>query len=146
MSSATPTDRLTEALRERGLRVTSQRVVLLEALHGLGRHATAGELARSAGGGLPGLALPTVYAALELFEELGLVRRIQAGGAVLFDPVADGHAHLACRGCGAVVDVDAAVDTGAATRAARLAGARVDAGEVVLRGLCATCAARAPTA
>src|SRR3954470_8616283 len=140
------TDQLTDALRERGLRVTSQRVVLLEALHGLGRHATAEELARSAGERLPGLALPTVYAALELFEDLGLVRRVQAGGAVLFDPVADGHAHLTCRRCGAVVDVDAAVDTGAAMRAARRAGARVDAGEVVLRGLCATCAARAPRA
>ena len=100
MSTAPATDRLTDALRARGLRVTSQRVVLLEALHALGRHATAEELARAAGERLPGLALPTVYAALELFEELGLVRRVQAGGAVLFDPVADGHAHLACRRCG----------------------------------------------
>ena len=120
--------------------------MLLEALHALGRHATAEELARAAGERLPGLALPTVYAALELFEELGLVRRVQAGGAVLFDPVADGHAHLACRRCGAVVDVDAAVDTGGRDARGPPRGRAVDAGEVVLRGLCPTCAARAPRA
>jgi Fe2+ or Zn2+ uptake regulation protein len=137
------TDRLTAALRERGLRVTTQRVVLLQSLLEIGRHATAEEVARAAAARLPGLALPTVYAALDLFEELGLVRRIPAGGAVLFDPVTDGHAHLACRGCGAVVDVGATVDTGAAARAAASTGARVDGGEVVLRGLCPACAATA---
>src|SRR3954462_10588754 len=84
---------LTAALRERGMRVTSQRVVLHRALAGLHRHVTAEEVARVAGQRLPGLALPTVYAALELFdepelvEELGLVRRIQAGAAVVWDPV-----------------------------------------------------------
>src|SRR4051794_21623386 len=100
VSDTTPTalaaaaDRLTAALRERGLRVTTQRVVLFESLLALDRHVTAEEVARAAGARLPGLALPTVYAALDLFEDLGLVRRISAGGAVLFDPVADGHAHL----------------------------------------------------
>jgi Fur family transcriptional regulator, stress-responsive regulator len=144
MPSTTPyADDLTAALRERGLRVTTQRVVLFESLVGLGHHATAEEVARAAAARLPGLALPTVYAALDLFEDLGLVRRIPAGGAVLFDPVTDGHAHLACRACGAVADVPATVDTRAASRAAARTGARVDAAEVVLRGLCASCAASA---
>src|SRR4051812_32463754 len=142
MSADRPhTEPLIAGLRARGLRVTTQRIVLFDALLDLGRHATAEEVARAAGGRLPGLALPTVYAALDLFEELGLVRRVAAGGAVLFDPVTDGHAHLSCRSCGVVVDVPAAVDTGAASRAAGAAGAQVDGAEVVLRGLCATCAA-----
>ena len=67
------------------------------------------------------------------------MRRVQAGGAVLFDPVADGHAHLACRACGAVVDVDAAVDTRAAARAARRAGR----GSTPARSCCAGSALRA---
>src|SRR5919197_3269962 len=98
-----PATVLTAALRERGMRVTSQRVVLFTALNELGRHATAEEVARAAGERLPGLSLPTVYAALELFEELGLVRRVPAGAAVLRDPVAHGPAHLACRARGRVV-------------------------------------------
>jgi len=130
---------LTAALRERGMRVTSQRVVLYRALAELHRHVTAEEVARVAGQRLPGLALPTVYAALELFDELGLVRRIQAGAAVVWDPVADGHAHLVCRECGTVVDVDVAIDATDAVRAVASAGGRVDAAEVVLRGLCERC-------
>ena len=140
-----PADVLTAALRERGMRVTSQRVVLFRALSELGRHATAEEIARAAAERLPGLALPTVYAALELFEGLGLVRRVPTGAAVMWDPVADGHAHLACRACGRVVDVDARVDTAAAIRAVARAGGRVDGAEVVLRGLCERCAAGAET-
>ena len=132
---------LTAALRERGMRVTSQRVVLFRALSELARHATAEEIARAAAERLPGLSLPTVYAALELFEDLGLVRRVPAGAAVVWDPVVDGHAHLACRACGAVVDVHATVDAAAAIRAVARTGGRVDNAEVVLRGLCERCAA-----
>jgi Fe2+ or Zn2+ uptake regulation protein len=142
-STRDPATVLTAALRERGLRVTSQRVVLFSALSELGRHATAEEVARAAAERLPGLSLPTVYAALELFEELALVRRVPAGAAVVWDPVVDGHAHLACRACGRVVDVDARVDAAAAVRAVARAGGRVDNAEVVLRGLCEPCAAGA---
>jgi Fe2+ or Zn2+ uptake regulation protein len=137
-----PARRLTAALRDRGLRATSQRIVLFRVMGELGRHATAEEIARAAAERLPGLALPTVYAALELFEELGLVRRVPAGSAVIWDPVADGHAHLVCRSCGRVVDVDAAVDASAAIRAAAEGGGRVDGAEIVLRGLCERCAGR----
>ena len=142
-STGDPATVLTSTLRERGMRVTSQRVVLFSALNELGRHATAEEVARAAGERLPGLSLPTVYAALELFEELGLVRRVPAGAAVVWDPVVDGHAHLACRACGRVIDVDARVDAAAAVHAVTRAGGRVDNAEVVLRGLCERCAAGA---
>jgi Fe2+ or Zn2+ uptake regulation protein len=132
--------RLAERLRARGRRVTSQRVVLQRALHELGRHASAEEVLRATEDRLPGLSLPTVYATLELFEELGLVRRVAAGaGPVLYDPRTDGHAHFRCRACGAVTDLDARPDATAARRAARRAGHDPEAVEVVVGGLCAAC-------
>jgi Fe2+ or Zn2+ uptake regulation protein len=131
---------LSERLRARGQRVTSQRVVLRRALQELGRHASAEEVLHAAEGRLPGLSLPTVYATLDLLEELGLVRRVAAGaGPVLFDPRTDGHAHFRCRACGAVEDLDAAPDAAAARRAARRAGHAPEAVDVVLSGLCAAC-------
>src|SRR5204862_6778246 len=94
---------LAEALRARGQRVTSQRLILHRALRELDRHATAEELLRSAGDRLPNLSLPTVYATLDLFEEMGIVRRIVGGAAgVLWDPRTDEHQHFACRRCGRV--------------------------------------------
>jgi Fe2+ or Zn2+ uptake regulation protein len=138
--SATPEDRVTAALRAGGHRVTSQRLVLFRVLGELGRHASAEEIARVSASRLPGLSLPTVYATLELFEGLGLVRRVDAGGpAALFDPRTEPHAHFACRRCGAVTDIDAAIDAAPAQAAARAVGAEPEQVELVLRGLCADC-------
>lgn len=94
-----------------------------------------------AGDRLPGLSLPTVYATLDLFEELGIVRRVNAGpGAVLFDPRTDEHPHFRCRACRAVHDLDVALDETPVRAAARRAGHATDAVEVVVSGLCSTCA------
>ena len=141
LSPQTATDeRLTAALRDAGHRVTSQRIVLHRVLAELGRHTTAEELAGVASSRLPGLSLPTVYATLELFEDLGLVRRVSTvGSAALYDPRTDEHQHFLCRRCGAVTDVDAAIDAAALTGPARAAGLAVDGVDVVLRGVCADC-------
>src|SRR4051812_11691689 len=142
MTATTADERLATALRAGGHRVTSQRLVLYRVLGELGRHANAEEIARESATRLPGLSLPTVYATLELFEGLGLVRRVDAGGpAALFDPRTDPHAHFACRRCGAVLDVDADVDAAVAGTAARETGAEPDQVDVVLRGLCGACRA-----
>src|SRR6266403_1088110 len=95
-SPQTATDqRLTAALRDGGHRVTSQRIVLPRVLAELGRHTTAEELASADTARLPGLSLPTVYATLELFEDLGLVRRVSTvGSTALYDPRTDEHQHF----------------------------------------------------
>jgi Fe2+ or Zn2+ uptake regulation protein len=138
--TTTSDQRLEAALRAGGHRVTSQRLVLYRVLSELGRHAHAEEIARASSERLPGLSLPTVYATLELFEGLGLVRRVDAGGpAALYDPRTDAHAHFACRRCGTVTDIEAGIDSTAAEAAARAGGAEPDQVDVVLRGVCAAC-------
>jgi Fe2+ or Zn2+ uptake regulation protein len=138
-----PTPDLATRLRDRGQRVTSQRVVLHEVLRTLDRHVSADEVLRAAAPRLPGLSRPTVYATLELFEGLGLVRRVVTptmGGAVLYDPRTDEHDHLVCRRCGRVADLEGAVDATAALDAAARAGARPERADVVVSGLCRECA------
>src|SRR3954466_2585526 len=142
MTATTADERLATALRAGGHRVTSQRLGLYPLLGEPARPANAEEIARVSSERLPGLSLPTVYATLELFEGLGLVRRVDAGGpAALFDPRTDPHAHFACRRCGRVSDLDAPVDAAAAETAARETGAEPDQVDVVLRGLCGACRA-----
>lgn len=133
-------DALSEQLRGRGQRVTSQRLIVARVLRALGRHATAEEILEATRADLPGIALPTIYATLELFVELGLVRRVGTGvGAVVYDPRLDGHHHLACRGCGRVADVPAPLDGDAAVSAARAHGWQHVAAELVLTGTCPDC-------
>jgi Fe2+ or Zn2+ uptake regulation protein len=134
-------ERLIGKLRERGLRVTSQRVVIHRALCAQTQHMTAEQVLESVSDVLPGTSLPTVYATLELLEELGLVRRLGTGtGAVLFDSRVEPHAHTVCRRCGATADLDGAPSSGRALARARQAGFTPDHAELVIRGLCERCA------
>jgi Fe2+ or Zn2+ uptake regulation protein len=136
-------EQLARRLRERGQRVTPQRVILHRALREIGSHATAEQVLAVASSRLPNLSLPTVYATLDLFEELGIARRVSAGGgAVRYDPRVERHPHFACRRCGRVVDLEAPVDDGPALAAARRAGMHPDDAELVVSGLCADCAER----
>jgi Fe2+ or Zn2+ uptake regulation protein len=121
------------------MRVTPQRVVLHRALHELDRHVTADELLDAVGDRLPNVSLPTIYATLELFEELGMVRRVQRAGTSLFEPRTDVHHHLVCTVCGAIEDVDAELDTSALERAADDRGFARERIEAVVQGRCAAC-------
>lgn len=133
---------LAELLRERGLRATSQRVVMHRLLRERNRHVSAEDLLSEAGKRLPGVSLPTVYATLELFEQLGVVRRVNGGGgAIRWDTRADAHHHMVCSNCGRIEDIETALDLEGARRSAARAGFRPDRAEVVVSGLCADCRA-----
>lgn len=136
----TTDEQLSSALRERGQRVTVQRLLILRALHDLGRHSTAEDVLAAVEETLPGVSLPTIYSALDLFETLGLARRVDPGsGPVLYDPKLDGHSHAVCRKCGKVEDIAVRTDERAALRAARKAGFEPRSAELVVSGLCRSC-------
>jgi Fe2+ or Zn2+ uptake regulation protein len=136
-----PEDALCAALRQRGQRVTPQRLAIARVVRELHTHVTAEQVLTAVSDRLPGVSLPTVYATLELLEELGSVRRVSAGGAaVLYDPRTDAHHHVVCRRCGAVADLEAKLDDAAVITAARDAGFVPDRADTVVHGVCATCA------
>ena len=140
-----PSDsQLEKTLRDRGMRVTPQRVLIHRTLREVDRHVTADEVLAAVSKRLPNASLPTVYSALELFEELGIVRRVAAGsGATLYDPRTDEHQHVVCRSCGRVEDLDVKVETAAALRAARRRGFEPADAELVVSGLCGSCSGSA---
>ena len=126
-------------LREHGYRTTAQRVVIHDAVRSAGRHLTAEQVLSLVGERLPGISLPTVYATLDVLEELGLVRRVHTPSALLFDPRPDDHAHALCRRCGRVEDVDAVADLEGPVAAAARVGYAPDGAEVLVTGLCPDC-------
>jgi Fe2+ or Zn2+ uptake regulation protein len=139
--TATIESSLETALRERGQRVTPQRLMIARVVSDLDRHVTAEVVFDEVSRRMPGVSLPTVYATLELLEAIGLVHRVATDrGAVVFDPRTDQHHHLACRRCGRISDVEAPLEATALLAAARTAGFTPDQAQVVVRGLCADCA------
>ena len=132
---------LSAVLHERGQRVTPQRLVINRALRELDRHVTAEEVMALVADRLPNVSPPTVYAALELFEDLGLVHRIGVrNGAVLYDPRPEPHDHIVCDRCGKVEDIDAGVELDGALFRAGRGGFKARRAEVRINGLCAACA------
>ena len=134
---------LIQLLHARGQRVTPQRLVILRELRRRRRHATAEEIHHAVSEELPGTSIPTVYAALELLVELGLVRRIDTPTAALYDAGVEPHQHAVCRRCGRVQDVDGRLNANGLLRAADAAGFHPESAELIITGLCEECAAKA---
>lgn len=127
-------------LKEQGLKVTVQRLAVLEALTQR-PHATAEEIEMAARGQLGVISRQAVYDALATLTSSGLLRRIEpAGSAARYERrVADNHHHLICRLCGQVVDVDCAVGTVPCLTASDDAGFEIDEAEVTYWGRCPDC-------
>jgi len=142
MSAITEMDeRLVSQLRERGMRVTPQRIVIHRELCGHSQHMTAEQVLGRVSDVLPGTSLPTVYSTLELLEALGLVRRVGTGnGAVMFDSRVEPHAHTVCRRCGAMADLEGTAAPEDALPCAAATGFVPDHAQLVVWGLCPDCA------
>lgn len=129
-----------DLLRQRGVQVTAQRLAVLRAVSGH-PHVTADGAAEIARAEIGAISRQSVYDALGVLVEAGLVRRIQpVGSPALFeDRVGDNHHHLICRVCGRVVDVDCAVGAAPCLTASDGRGYEIDEAEVAFWGRCPEC-------
>jgi Fe2+ or Zn2+ uptake regulation protein len=133
---------LSELLRARGLRVTSQRLLIDRALRDHGGHLTAEQVHELVTPVLPGVTQQTVYSTLALFADLGVARRVVAPGpSTRFEARTDDHHHSVCERCGAVEDLQARVPVARAVEASRGRGFAPASASVTVLGLCAACAA-----
>jgi Fur family ferric uptake transcriptional regulator len=131
---------LTELLRSRDLRVTSQRLLIHRALRNLAGHVSAEQIYEEVGPSLPGITQQTVYSTLQLLSELGVARRVIApSGPAKFETRLEEHHHMGCRECGALVDLDERVELQALLDGAREAGFQAESAMVTVVGLCADC-------
>ena len=131
---------LAQVLRARGLRLTAQRQLVLEAVHALG-HATPDQVHAEVARTAAGVNITTVYRTLELLEELGLVTHAHLShGAPTYHTVSgEQHVHLVCRNCGAVREAPSAMLAPLADSLERERGFLIDVGHVALFGICAGC-------
>jgi Fur family ferric uptake transcriptional regulator len=136
-----------ERLRSAGLRVTSARLAILDAVRA-GDHPGTEEIARVARDRVGHLTLQAVYEALNALTAVGLVRRIEpAGSPARYESrVGDNHHHLICRDCAAAVDVDCVIGHAPCLEPAATAGFVIDEAEVTFWGLCASCQTAASAA
>jgi Fur family peroxide stress response transcriptional regulator len=84
-------------LRDSNLKVTPQRVAVLEALNNLKNHPTADKIKEYVVKNHPNIAVGTIYKTLDTFVEKGLVKKVKTEKDVMrYDAILDTHHHLYC--------------------------------------------------
>jgi Fur family transcriptional regulator, stress-responsive regulator len=135
-----------QILRDRGLRVTAQRLAVLRAVSDA-PHVTADVVTKAVRSELGAVSTQAVYDVLAALTDKGLLRRIQPAGspARYEDRVGDNHHHLVCRACNRMVDVDCAVGDPPCLTAVDDVGYEIDEAEVIFWGRCPDCASEKGT-
>ena len=132
-----------DALDRAGYRLTEPRRAMAGLISDQAGHFTAADLVVDARTKRLGIGRATIFRALDLFEDLGVVERLDLPSGehayVPCEPIH--HHHVICSSCGRTEDVD---DPGidAVTRSiGRRTGFRIDSHRLELFGLCPACAA-----
>ena len=134
---------LRRTLHERGLRMTPQRQLVLDAVREL-EHATPEQVCSQVQRAAPAVNITTVYRTLDLLERLGLVRHTHLGhGAPNYSAHEHEHVHVVCHGCGNVTEAPTELMSDLADRLDTALGFELDVAHVALSGLCRDCRAGA---
>lgn len=127
-------------LRARGYRVTPQRQLVLAAVTKL-EHATPEEIWADVQQTASGVNISTIYRALELLEQLGLVTHTHLGhGAPRYHLAAEAeHVHLVCSQCGRITQVSPEAVSALVAGLDENFGFQTDVGHLTVFGRCADC-------
>lgn len=128
-------------LKEKGYRLTPQRMLVTEALHDAESHISAEEIYEQLHARYPYSNISTVYRTLELLKELKLVTEADFGeGRVRYHVAEKGHHHhLVCRRCGKIVDLDESVLSPLKDTLLRNYGFEADLRHLAIPGECSDC-------
>ncbi len=127
-------------LRAAGLRVTRPRLAVLGVVQHH-PHADTDQIIGLVRTEIGKVSHQAVYDVLRALTTAGLLRRIEpAGSTARYESrVGDNHHHVVCRSCGAIADVDCAVDHVPCLTASDNHGFDIDEAEVVYWGTCPDC-------
>ncbi|WP_246536093.1 MULTISPECIES: Fur family transcriptional regulator [Saccharopolyspora] len=132
---------LRSTLHQRGMRMTPQRQLVLDAVRELG-HATPEQACKKVQEIAPTINITTIYRALDLLEQLGLVRHTHLGhGAPTYSAEEHEHVHLACHRCGRIDEVAIETMDELADKLRAEHGFALDATHLALSGTCRECQA-----
>jgi Fur family transcriptional regulator, ferric uptake regulator len=84
-----------------GYKATPQRLAVIRAL-AAEQHQSLGEIRARC----PEVGLVTIYRTLDLFSEIGVVRRLDLGDGPRYELAEDHHHHLICESCGDVSEFE----------------------------------------
>jgi Fur family ferric uptake transcriptional regulator len=127
-------------LKEKGLKLTPQRILIADIIHGAKGHLTAGEIIGYVQAKMPGVNKSTIYRTLDVLEEAGCVYKSELGNEFIYHHEDEGHHHhLVCSQCGKTLDCDEDIFAPVQKSLKEKYNFRVDFKHMVMSGVCGEC-------
>jgi Fur family ferric uptake transcriptional regulator len=127
-------------LKEKGLRLTRPRQLILDYIHERGDHLTAEEILNYVHEKSPRVNKSTVYRTLELLEKNGCVFTSRANDRTLYHHTEHKHHyHLLCQRCGKIIECQEDLFTPVEQSLASQYGFSPDLDHMVINGVCESC-------
>ncbi|KXL54514.1 transcriptional regulator PerR [Anaerotignum neopropionicum] len=129
-----------QILKEKGLKVTPQRIAVYNMLLNTTEHPNAETIYKALEPTNPTMSLATVYKTLDYFKQLGLVQELNVGeGSSRYDAVVKCHPHTVCIQCGKVRDLYLEELTEIHKKIAEELDFEVRCEQLILYGICGKC-------
>ncbi len=129
-----------ETLKQKEFRLTPQRRLIVDIIHGAHEHLSAEALIAEVQSRMPGVNKSTIYRTLEILEESGCVYKSESDNRAVYHHAEEGHHHhLVCRKCGQMTECNRAIFDSVERSLIREFGFSADFNHLVIEGLCARC-------
>lgn len=90
-------ERIIQALKDSGLKVTPQRIAVFDAVIGLNNHPSAENVTEYIKTNHPNISTGTVYKTLETLVQCGIIKKVKTDADIMrYDAVVAKHHHLYC--------------------------------------------------
>lgn len=127
-------------LKEKGYKVTPQRIAVFDVLMHTKAHPTVEEIYNKLQPTYPTMSLATVYKSLEMFKSLNLVQELNVGeDKFRYDANVKPHPHITCISCGRVDDVDDEMFFNLTEQVACKTGYKITGQQLYFYGSCPKC-------
>lgn len=133
-------------LKERGMRVTPQRAIILSAIERISGHFTADELFSEVQKASSYISLATIYRTLDMLREMQLVSESHMGTSTTHYALKThaNHHHAICRGCQGTIELPEDLFATVVSTLSSEYNFAADLSHLVIFGLCTYCQNVAP--
>ena len=134
-----------ETLKDKGLKLTPQRRLIVDIIHDARSHLTAEDIIARVQKTMPGVNKSTIYRTLDLLENSGCVLKSESDDRFIYHHAEEGHHHhLICSRCGRTQECSETVFMPVEKTLSAKYGFQVDFKHIVISGLCQSCRNQPP--
>ena len=127
-------------LKEKGLKLTPQRILIMDVIHATDTHLTAEEIISHVQSRMPGVNKSTIYRTLDLLAEAGCIYKSELGDHYIYHHAEEGHHHhMVCSRCERTVDCNEDLFLPVEKSLRERFGFYADFKHMVMSGLCENC-------